>query len=297
VATSVACGAGSASVSPSPPFPTLVRLYGYDASAPTAYSDRGTEIRNGAVIHDVTFASPVAGTVSAFLVTPPSGRGHPALLFAPGLYGGRNDDLAEAVDYARRGVVSVLIDPPHVRPGGPVLIRCRTGDRRPFIQYVVEMRRAIDVLLARDDVDSKRIGVVGFSYGSAIAAVLAGVDHRLHAAVLESARANNSRFFRDQCASQLTKRRLVAYARAMRFSDGVVYVAHAAPTPLLLQNGRRDPFTPLREARALHAAATKPKTVRWYSAGHELNEQAARDREQWLARELAFESRSNGQAR
>src|SRR5205085_9612410 len=106
-----------------------------------------------------------------------------------------------------------------------------------------------------------------------ITSVLAGVDRRLKAIVVDSGRAYNSRFFRSQCTRSLRKKKkLLAYTKSMSFSDAVYYVSHAAPTPLLIQNGRRDPFTPPREAALLQQAASEPKTVKTYDAGHELND-------------------------
>ena len=68
--------------------------------------------------------------------------------------------------------------------------------------------------------------------------------------------------------------------------DPVRYVPRAAPTSLLFQNGRRDPISPGTDVDALVAAATAPKEQRWYDAGHELNEQARADLDEWLVKLL-----------
>jgi dipeptidyl aminopeptidase/acylaminoacyl peptidase len=49
---------------------------------------------------------------------------------------------------------------------------------------VVGRRRALDVLAKLRGADRKRVAAVGFSYGAAITATLAGVDHRLRGAVI-----------------------------------------------------------------------------------------------------------------
>jgi hypothetical protein len=41
----------------------------------------------------------------------------------------------------------------------------------------------------------------------------------------------------------------------------------------------------------LHAAAPDPKTIRWYSAGHGLNQQALFDRHDWLHEQVGLDSR------
>jgi dienelactone hydrolase len=52
-----------------------------------------------------------------------------------------------------------------------------------FTQSVVEYRRAIDVLRARADIDSSRIGVLGYGFGGAVAFALAAVEPRVQATV------------------------------------------------------------------------------------------------------------------
>jgi len=76
------------------------------------------------------------------------------------------------------GVVSLLTDGPVARPGhvdskDPLDEHNATD----FLQQVVDMRRGVDVLLERKDVDPKRIAFVGHSYNAgSVGALLSGVD-------------------------------------------------------------------------------------------------------------------------
>src|SRR6185503_12661500 len=87
------------------------------------------------------------------------------------------------------GAVSVLIDYPWSRPE-PYRRRQGRGmkeaekDRDSWIQAVVDLRRAFDLLEARKDVDRTRLGYVGHSYGAQWGAVLSAVDKRMKATVL-----------------------------------------------------------------------------------------------------------------
>jgi alpha-beta hydrolase superfamily lysophospholipase len=56
--------------------------------------------------------------------------------------------------------------------------------------------------------------------------------------------------------------------------------------PILLQFANDDEHVSKERADALTQAANEPKTVRVYSAKHELNEEATRDRVAWLKKEL-----------
>jgi hypothetical protein len=61
--------------------------------------------------------------------------------------------------------------------------------------------------------------------------------------------------------------------------------------PLLLQSGRSDNLVPPADAAVVHAAAPEPRTIRWYDAGHGLNQQAAFDRLDWLRDQIGLDAR------
>lgn len=156
----------------------------YDRSALLNVKELSIQDRGGVTVHDITYASPRGGLVPAYLVVP-NGKGK----FAGIVWGhwmmpnsptaNRSEFLAEAIALAPGGVVSILIDTPYVRPGFK-------EDPDPFssqgpdvvAQQVVDLRRAADLLLARDDVDPKRIGYVGHSFDANCGAILDAVDKR-----------------------------------------------------------------------------------------------------------------------
>jgi fermentation-respiration switch protein FrsA (DUF1100 family) len=78
---------------------------------------------------------------------------------------------------------------------------------------------------------------------------------------------------------------------AMTPIEPIRFIPHATPTVLLLQNGQLDNLVPEADAKRLHAAAPDPKTIRWYSAGHGLNQQALFDRHDWLHEQVGLDSR------
>ena len=61
---------------------------------------------------------------------------------------------------------------------------------------------------------------------------------------------------------------------------------HAAPNALLLQFGREDTRPSPEQGREVQAAASSPKQAKWYEGGHELNDQAEKERDDWLADRL-----------
>ena len=90
----------------------------------------------------------------------------------------KTEFLTEAIALAPTGVVSILIDTPYVRPGFE-------EDPDPFssqdpdvvAQQVIDLRRALDLLLSRDDIDPKRIAFVGHSFDANCGAILDAVTN------------------------------------------------------------------------------------------------------------------------
>src|SRR5687768_7322760 len=144
-------------------------------------------------------------------------------------------------------------------------------------------------------VDPERIAYLGISYGGAMGALFAGIERRIKAAVLVVGDGGLvSHFTGPEDASfmaGLPCATRVSWFQAMAPIEPIRFVAHAAPTPLLLQSGRSDNLVPVADAQALQAAASQPKTVLWYDAGHGLNPQAASDRMDWLHREIGLDPR------
>ena len=280
----VALAASSALAASLPP--RLAALYAYDASRPPDVRAVGTQTRSGDVtVHDFTFASPTRGRVPAYLVLPPGTGPFPAVVMEPGSNGNRDFVVEDLVDLAKRGVAGIAITPPHMRPDGPLPFTCvARKDKATFVHYVVEVRRAIDVLAARPEIDPARIAYSGFSLGSQVGAVLSAVDRRVRAVVLQSGTGRAGAYAPVLCW-RLSKAKQAAYVRGMADLDAVEYVRHAAPTPLLIQNGRRDPIGQAA-IRPLHAAASRPKAVQWFPSGHELNARARILRDDWLVARL-----------
>jgi dienelactone hydrolase len=283
VVTLLATGATTAAT---PPLPArLAGLYAYDRSRPLSVRLAATQDRSGVVVHDLTFASPKRGRVPAYLVVP-SGRGpFPAVLMQPGSNGDRDTVLEDLVSLARRGVAGMALTPPQIRPDGPLPYRCVAAkDIATFVQYVVEARRALDVLGTRPEIDARRIAYSGFSLGSQVGAVLSAVEPRVTAVVLQSAVARATAYAPLFC-STLSRSRLAAYTKATAVLDPVRYITHAAPTPLLIQNGRRDSIG-LANMQALRSAASNPKTLQWFPSDHGLTPRAFALRDDWLLARL-----------
>src|SRR5437660_12656497 len=164
----------------------LVRHFDYDQKAPLRIKQIGIHRRATTTVYDITYDSPKGGVVPAYLVVP-KGRGP----FAAVIWGhwywenssmrNRKEFLDEAVALAQSGVVSLLTDHPMSRPGyGPIKDPLDERNATEFLQQVIDMRRGVDLLTARRDVDPKRIGFVGHSCNAGVGALMSGLDRRFN---------------------------------------------------------------------------------------------------------------------
>jgi hypothetical protein len=73
--------------------------------------------------------------------------------------------------------------------------------------------------------------------------------------------------------------------------DAIDFVSEAAPVTLLFQFARQERIMTEADMQKYFQAASQPKTVKWYDAGHELQDfQAMIDRADWLQKQLGIRS-------
>lgn len=278
----------------------MLRHFDYDQKAALDIQEAGVERRGEVAIHDISYASPKGGRVPAYLVVP-GGKGPFAAViwghwYMPGSeFLNRKEFLDEAVMLAPSGVVSLLIDGPIARPGyvrdpdplGDLQIQQR-------VQAILDMRRGADLLLARSDVDPKRLAYVGHSYNASTGAFLAGIDRRFKAFVLMAGNLSDevdmkSKEFQD-FRKQVGPEKFDAFMAKYAWADQGKYVAHAAPAAILLQFATQEDFLTPARAREYFAIVSEPKIFKLYEAPHALNAEARRDRVAFLVKELSLKT-------
>ena len=276
--------------------PDLVRHFDYDQKAPLNIKPLGVQRRATATVYNIAYDSPRGGVVPAYLVVP-KGRGP----FAAVIWGhwywqnssmrNRRQFLEEAIVLAQAGVVSLLTDGPIARPGhieskDPLDERVATD----FLQQVIDMRRGVDVLVARRDVNPRRIAFVGHSYNAGVGALLSGLDRRfkcfvLMAGLMSDEITQQTKDFQD-FRRQVGPDKLDALIAKYAYLDQGKYVSHAAPAVVLLQFSNQEKSMPPELERRHAAIVSEPKQVKFYDAPHALNAEARRDRIQFLIEQL-----------
>jgi cephalosporin-C deacetylase-like acetyl esterase len=275
---------------------TELHNFDYDRNAPLDIKEAGLERRGGVEVHDIFYASPKGGRVPAYLVVP-SGKGP----FAAAIWGhwywensefrNRKEFLAEAVTLANAGVVSLLTDGPiarlrHVEDKAPLSDQQSTD----LIQQIVDMRRGADLLLARKDVDPRRLAYVGHSYDASVGGFLSGIDKRFKAFVLMAGSLSDELNLKTKEAEAYRQKvgpeKFDAFYSKWAWLDPGKFVSHAAPATVFLQYASQETFLTPERARAYAALVSEPKSFKEYNAPHALNAEARRDRIAFLTEQL-----------
>ena len=268
-------------------------LFAYDVNAPLNLQKTVQDTLNGVVRSSISYDSPAGGSVTGMMFEPVNDSGpRPGIVLLHGTgqnaeaIAGWGTGLATAL-----GIVGIAIDAPFARRTGPYM-RLTLEDRVEMIQLIKDLQRAVDVLRAHPNVDAERIAFHGNSYGGAMGALFVGVEHRLEAAVLETPDAGPVTHWtgpEDQGLTTLSCQARNAWIHAMTPIESIRFVPHAT-IPLLQQNGSLDDLVNPSDAQALHEAMPEPKTMIWYEAGHQLNNEAVTDRLNWLKEQLGIGS-------
>jgi dienelactone hydrolase len=112
-------------------------------------------------------------------------------------------------------------------------------------QKVWMVKRAIDLLSEQPDVDPEKIGCVGLSNGGFTTMFVAAMDQRVKLAVSSGSLIMHDRMWHRElihCRCQY----LPGMEDALDYYD---VFALAAPRPLVVQNGEKDPIFPIKSAR------------------------------------------------
>jgi len=285
--------------------PDLLRHFDYDQKAPLRIKWIGMQRRSSATVDDITYDSPKGGVVPAYLVVP-KGRGP----FAAVIWGhwywenssmrNRREFLDEAIALAPAGVISLLIDGPIARPGHVESKEpLNEQDISDLVQTAVDFRRGVDLLVARKDVDPKRIAYVGHSYNAVVGAILSGVERRFKSFVLMAATMSDEVTMKtpeyQAYRQKVGPEKIDAFVAKYAWTDQGKYVSHAAPAVVFLQYGSQEKFLNAQRAVQYAAVVSEPKRFKLYDAPHSLNADARRDRIQFLIEQLKLKPLSAAQ--
>ena len=255
-------------------------MYRDDAAKPLAIKVSGTQTIGDTKFLRFSYLSTNNQRVPALLFTPPgasAAHSVPCLIILHGLGGSKEIMAGMALAAAKFGYASLVIDEYGQGERGPLkTVPGRQAQElaNTVSQTAVDVRRGLDYLATRPEIDSKRIGLAGVSLGAIIGTVVSGVDTRIKAAVLISGGGDWGLILKTLSSRNATVggRSTSAFKNVnwlqistlLAPEDPLTFAPHIAPRPLLMLGGRKDTTIVPPAQQALFDAANSPKQIIWY---------------------------------
>ena len=166
------------------------------------------------------------------------------------------------------------------------LKRTQDEDMQNSMEEVVNIRRAMDLLLSQPHVDAKRFAYVGHDFGGMYGALAGSLDGRPTHYVLMASTPRFPDWY--LYLPKLESEPRAAFIRQMAEIDPITHISHLSPASVFFQFATDDFHVPKERAEEFFAAAKDPREMKWYEAGHGLNEAATIDRKAWLKQVLGL---------
>ncbi len=281
----VAAAAAQVSAAPDDVQALRLALYDYDTKLPLeatlgpapAVKNEPPKLKALRSRDLVKFTSANDQRVTGILALPLSGpkpRGVVILLAGSG--GHKDTDYVRLASdmFNSMGLATLSIDAQY---HGDRARKGRSGDihlihdptsRDAWIQTVRDLRRSVDYLCSRADVDPSRIGFLGFSQGAMIGGTFIGVEPRIKAACLAVGGAGFVEWAAETGLAPAAASERLRLGALM--TDPIYFVGRFAPKPLLLLAARKDELIPASATERLAGAAGEGKKLIWYNTGHVL---------------------------
>jgi len=296
---------------PKPSYPDLLPRFDYDSHSGLDMRETDVKKRDKIRLIELNYSGASGDRVPAYLLIPPGNGPFPAILWAHWLMKGsplanKDEFLEEALVLAHSGVVSLLIDAPQARNDW-VEVKSSTLEQvkqqsEAAAHQVIDLRRAVDLLSGRADVDRHRIAYVGHSWDAHVGAILAGIETRIGSYVLmASGYSDEEEAFASNDPERMARIKEVGednvreYFHEYAWDDPAYFLGHTDRESIFLQFATGDHISggDAQQDKALGQKyldrfSAKDKKMEFYDAGHALNAAARLDRDRWLQKHLAI---------
>jgi dienelactone hydrolase len=262
-------------------FHAIVQFYQYDASIPlearvVEHVDAGAMLRE-----KIVFIDPAGDRVPALLSLPKNSNARvPCVVLLHGIGGSKEDwwrdDSREkeiVVRLAAAGVATFAIDAVYhgerAAEGGFVPPQnfwfehhWSNRMRELIVRSTIDARRALDYLATRRDIDSARLGALGYSLGGMMTCALTAIDSRVKVAVV--------------CVAPPLGRETFKFT-GTPFEDHDLYAAVAPYNfaralenrPMLFLFATKDVYYTIEDAKRFYALIPgEAKQIKFYEAPH-----------------------------
>ncbi len=259
----------------------LLRYYDYNSSMPLNASETTIVDESAYKVLKVYFDSVNGARVPALLSLPKKAEKVPCVVFLHG-YGGSKEDILDAAEpIAKEGYAIVAIDAEYhgerSQTGKELYSPNVTETVNGVVQTVIDLRRAVDYVETKTEIDKEKIGYVGGSMGGILGAIFIGVEPRIEASVLIVAGGNMSLMVKE--SQHRTMPAIREYVQRENLTDAQIqslldpidpinFIDNFSPRPVVFHLGKFDTTVPAEAGRQLYEKAGQPKTVYWYDSDH-----------------------------
>jgi dienelactone hydrolase len=263
-------------------------MFDYNRNAPLNLRPVRTKRGDGITRELFTYATPFGYRRAAEIIRPENDARAAAILYAHWLESDAPDSnrtqfIGEAEIMAKRGAVALLIETMWSDRDW-FIKRTQADDYENSRRQVIELQQGMDLLLAQPGVDANRVAYVGHDFGAMYGVALGSVDPRATCYVLMAGTPRFPDWYLYYPNLEGAARE--EFIAQMSPLDPINHVAKLSPAPILFQFATDDRFVPKERAQEFSDAARAPKELRWYAAGHGLNQDATRERAEWMTRQL-----------
>ena len=261
-----------------------LKLYEYDKSLPLNPEITKLAETGSYVAYKVYYSSVNNQRVPAVFTVPKTGSSpYPCIVFLHG-YGGKKEDAIPIADViSGKGYSIFSIDAIYHgerKAPGKVLYSPEPEELKAnVIQTIIDLRRAVDFLETRPEIDRDRIGYAGGSMGGILGSLFVSVEPRIKAAVIVVGGGNlplmikTSRHYATPAIRARLKELGISYEQLGEILapiDPINFIHLVSPRPIQFHCGKYDDIVPAETQRQLAEKAGEPKEIYWYDAGHGL---------------------------
>jgi pimeloyl-ACP methyl ester carboxylesterase len=271
-------------------------LFEYDAASPLQPVSTLVEEHVDGDLHDLSYrVTESSDCAHAWMIVPTRSDSLPYVVYLHGGGQGRGAFLNEAFLLADLGIASLLIDLPQARAFPD--FSSPDKDQNTFFQTVIAVRRGVDCLALRSNIDINRGAIVGFSFGAWIGSVVAAVDGRLRRAILTAGVPRMSEFWRASTHPDVVSIRdglpspiMERFVEASRPFDAIEHLRRCSNIRLFFQFGTGDEIISQEHVREFSPYAVGRNQLKIYESGSHyqiiFDPDARHDRLSWLQDQL-----------
>ncbi len=266
-------------------------FYTYDRNLPLNAQLKPLDATDDHARYSLTYESVHDQRVTAILSLPKRfAPPFPAVLLMHGSGGHKDADYIKAASFmlTGQGYATISVDSQYrgdrkrADVTGELLNPDSFRMRDAWVQTVVDLRRAVDYLASRPDIETARIGYLGFSMGGMLGACLGGVESRVSCFLLAvpggglvtiAQELDKHPGLKKYWPVTLTPEVMKRVEEFALVCDPIHFVGKILPRPLLILVAKHDELIPPEASQMLvdAAHAKEPENVRRMDTGHVLS--------------------------